>query len=65
MRRERGPVGEQLVQRRMAALAAPAGTAALRDLLDRGRAVLDLAPDATFVDTEAEAHQSHQFVRYT
>ncbi len=58
--RLRAVLGEQLVERRVAALAAAAGLAPFGDLGDRRRPVVDLAADAAFVDAVAQTHESHR-----
>jgi hypothetical protein len=53
---DRGDVlAEQLVQGRVAPVAAGAGTAAGGELVDRGRAVLDLPAHAPLADAMAQA----------
>ena len=50
---------EEGVDRGMAAVAGAAGEAACGDLLDRGRAVLDLPAHAALADPVTQAHQRH------
>src|SRR4051794_23910078 len=51
---------EQRVDRGVAAVAARAGEAALSDLVDRRRAVLDLAADPALVDAVTQTDECHR-----